>query len=52
MARSNEPVNLAIVGHAALNPLIGAKPATGFRSRRDKAGWNIYGQEKVIMGTA
>jgi predicted transposase YbfD/YdcC len=48
----NAPANMAIVRHAALNLLSGAKPTTSFKNRRKKAGWNVDYLETVLRGSA
>src|SRR4030081_3184998 len=48
----NAPANMAIVRHAALNLLSGARPTTSFKNRRKKAGWNVNYLETVIRRTA
>jgi len=48
----NAPANMAIVRHAALNLLSGAKPTTSFKNRRKKAGWNVDYLETVLRRTA
>ena len=48
----NAPANMAIVRHAALNLLSGAKPTTSFKNRRKKAGWNVNYLETLLRGTA
>jgi len=48
----NAHENMAIVRHAALNPLSRAKPITSFKNRRKKAGWDVDYLETVLRHTA
>ena len=52
LRRGNAPANMGTVRHAALNLLSQAKPITGFKNRRKRAGWNVDYLENVIRGGA
>jgi hypothetical protein len=47
----NAPTSMAIVRHAALNLLSGAKLIASFKNHRKRAGWNNDDLEAVIGGT-
>lgn len=46
------PENMAVIRHMALNLLSQAKPTTGLKNRRKRAGWSTDYLDRLIRGTA